>query len=156
MKSIDIDSALSGVTRLGIDTQIVIYFVEVHPEYDELVTEIFQRIAENTLIGVTSVITLIEVLIHPLQQGNVRLQQEYRDLLLHSNNFQMMTIDTAIAERAAEIRTRYNLRIPDALQIATALAAGCEAFLTNDAKLKSVKELQILLLDDVQVSREQE
>ena len=72
---------------------------------------------DNALSGVTWVITLIEVLIHPLQQGNARLQQEYHDLLLHSSNFQMMTIDIAIAERAAEIRTRYNLRIPDALQI---------------------------------------
>ena len=148
MKSIN--GALSGVTKLGIDTQIVIYFVEVHPKYDTLVTEIFQRIAGNILIGVTSVITLIEVLIHPLQQANIRLQQEYRDLLLHSSNFQMMPIDTAIAERAAEIRTRYNLRIPDALQVATALAAGCEAFLTNDAKLKAVTELRVLLLDELE------
>ncbi len=145
----NIGGALSGVTKLGIDTQIVIYFVEVHPKYEKLVTEVFQCIAENTFTGVTSVITLIEVLIHPIRQGNIRLQQEYRDLLLHSSNFQMITIDTAIAERAAEIRTRYNLRIPDALQVATALAAGCEAFLTNDAKLKPVKELHVLLLDDL-------
>ena len=128
MKSIDIDNALSGVTKLGIDTQIVIYFVEAHPEYDELVTEVFQRIAENIITGVTSVITLIEVLIHPLQQGNARLQQEYHDLLLHSSNFQMMTIDIAIAERAAEIRTRYNLRIPDALHIATACRRIARSF----------------------------
>ena len=153
MKSID--NALSGVTKLGIDTQIVIYFVEAHPKYDIPVTEAFQRIAESALIGVTSVITLIEVLIHPLRQGNIHLQQEYRDLLLHSRNFQMMPIDVAIAERAAEIRTRYNLHIPDALQIATALAAGCEAFFTNDAKLKSVTELRVLLLDDLEASGQQ-
>ena len=129
-------------------TQIVIYFVEAHPKYDTSVTEVFRNIAEGTFIGITSVITLIEVLIHPLRQDNIQLQQEYRDLLHHSRNFQMMPIDIAIAERAAELRTRYNIRIPDALQIATAMVSDCEAFLTNDAKLKSVTELRVLLLDD--------
>ncbi|NJN57209.1 MAG: type II toxin-antitoxin system VapC family toxin [Leptolyngbyaceae cyanobacterium SL_5_9] len=41
-------------------------------------------------------------------------------------------ITSAIAKHAAEIRGRYNLQLSDAFQIATALEAGCEAFLTND------------------------
>jgi hypothetical protein len=45
---------------------------------------------------------------------------------------------TYVAERAAELRARYNLRTPDALQVATALVRRCEAFLTNDARLKRV------------------
>jgi len=147
-----LDDAFSGITTLGIDTPIIIYFVEAHPQYDILVTDVFQRIADGVFTGVTSVITLIEVLIHPLQREDIRLQQEYRDLLLHSTNLEMMPIDTSIAERAAKLRTRYNLRIPDALQIAATLAAGCEAFLTNDATLKRVTELRVLVLDDLEIS----
>jgi predicted nucleic acid-binding protein len=147
-----LDDAFSGITRLGIDTPIIIYFVEAHPQYDVLATETFRRIDDGMFTGVTSVITLIEVLIHPLQRKDIRLQQEYRDLLLHSTNFETMSIDTAIAERAARLRTDYNLRIPDALQIAVALAASCEAFLTNDATLKRVTELRILVLDDLDIA----
>ena len=145
-----LDNALSNVTKLGIDTSIFIYFVETHPRYDAMVTEVFQRITDNVFIGVTSVITLIEVLIHPFRQGNVRLQQEYRDLILHSANFKMVSVDATIAERAAEIRVRYNLRIPDALQIAAAISENCEAFLTNDSALQRVRELRILVLDDLE------
>ena len=148
----NLDDALSGITKLGVDTPIIIYFVETHPQYDALVTEVFQHIADSTFTGVTSVITLIEVLIRPFRRGDIRLQQEYRDLLLHSANFEMVSIDTAIAERAAEIRARYNFRIPDALQIAAALAAGCEAFLTNDAELKRVTELRMLVLNELETS----
>jgi len=39
--------------------------------------------------------------------------------------------------------------LPDAPQIASALAAGSQAFLTNDASLKRVTEISILVLDEM-------
>ena len=138
-----LDDALSGITRLAFDTSPVIYFVEAHPKYDALVTAIFQRVADGRIIGIGSVITLSEVLVQPILQNNANLRQSYRELLLHSDNFELFFINPAIAESAADLRARYRLRTPDALQIATALAAGCEAFLTNDAALKRVSELRV-------------
>jgi len=146
-----LDVALAAVTRLASDTAPIIYFVEAQPRYDLLVMNVFQRIANGAIIGVTSVITLSEVLIQPLRQGNAVLQQDYRDLLLHSANFQTLSITPEIAERGAELRARYNLRTPDALQVATGLVAGCEAFLTNDRGLQRVTELRVLVLDDLEL-----
>jgi predicted nucleic acid-binding protein len=146
-----LDDALAGVARLGFDTPPVIYFVEAYPQYDALVTEVFQRVTDGRLFGFTSVITLAEVLIQPLRLGNPHLVQEYRDLLLHSNNFQTLAITPDIAESAADLRARYALRTPDALQVAAALHAGCEAFLTNDAGLKRVTDLRVLVLDDLEI-----
>jgi len=146
-----LDDALTRVIELGFDTAPVIYFVEAHPRYDMLVTEIFQRVAAGALHGVTSVITLTEVLIHPLRQGDIRLSDKYRTLLLNSSNFETRSIDATIADQAADLRARYGLRTPDALQIATALAAGCDAFLTNDARLQRVTELRVLVLDEIEL-----
>ena len=81
----------------------------------------------------------------------LELQEEYRNLLLESANFQTLPIDSRLAERAAELRVRYNLRTPDALQVAAALAAGCEAFLTNDGTFKRVTELRVLILDELEI-----
>lgn len=145
-----LDNALAGVTRLGFDTSPVIYFVEAHPRYDALLTEVFQRVADGAFVGITSVITLSEVLVHPLRRGNTSLEQEYRDLLLRSDHFATHSIDPAIAARAAQLRASYGLRTPDALQLAAARAAGCEAFLTNDAALQRVTELRVLVLDDLE------
>ncbi|MFA0763852.1 MAG: hypothetical protein XFASWVDF_001578, partial [Candidatus Fervidibacter sp.] len=39
-----------------------------------------------------------------------------------------------------------------ALQLATAIKAGCDAFLTNDATLKKVTELKVLVLSELQLS----
>lgn len=144
-----LDDVLSGIKILGIDTSIFIYFMELHPLYNSLVCEIFHRIDTGTFAGVTSVVTLIEVLIRPFRQGNVYLQQEYRNLLLNSENFEIIPVDIGIADLAADLRSRYNLLIADAIQIASSLSVGCEAFLTNDTKLKRVAELPILVLSEI-------
>ena len=86
-----LDSALTGVARLCLDTAPIIYFVEVHPHYDALVTEVFQRIADGRLVGVTSVITLTEVLVQPVQRGERNLQRQYRDLLSITTRLSMKT-----------------------------------------------------------------
>ena len=115
-----------------------------------LVTQIFQAIATARCIGITSVITLGEVLVQPLIRGDTRLQTEYRDLLLHSETLQTLPIDSLAAEAAAGLRAPYRIRMPDALQIAIALGAGCEAFLTNDTAVRRVTELRVLVLDELE------
>ena len=61
----------------------------------------------------------------------------------------MLPITVESAELAAELRARYSLRTPDALQVATALVRRCEVFLTNDTRLKRVAEIRVLTLDDL-------
>jgi len=146
-----LDEAFQGILRLGIDTAPFIYFVERHPDYLGLMREIIRRIDAGEIEAVSSVVTLTEVLTHPLRFKNVLLAQRYRDVLYRSRNFRLLPIDAAIAEVAANLRARYNLRTPDALQLATAIRAGCDAFLTNDATLKKVTELKVLVLSELQL-----
>ncbi|HOF89772.1 MAG TPA: PIN domain-containing protein [Armatimonadota bacterium] len=129
---------LTGITKLAIDTAPVIYFIEEHPQYGPCVEQVFQAISHGSITGVTSVITLTEVLIHPLHEKNVSLAAQYRDLLLFSDHFLCLPMDPAIAECAAMLRASYALRTPDAIQIATALVTGCEALCTNDATMRRV------------------
>ena len=103
----------------------------------------------DALYGVTRL--GFEVLVQPLMRGDIRIQQEYRDLLLYSRHFQTLPIDNDIAERAADLRVRYRLRTPDAFQVAAALNAGCEAFLNNDTVIKRVTELRVLTLDELEL-----
>ncbi|MEH2289846.1 hypothetical protein [Nostoc sp.] len=49
------------------------------------------------------------------------------------------------------MRVRYNLQLPDALQMAAAIIAGCETFLTNDTALKRVIELMVLVVGKLSV-----
>ena len=146
-----IDNALAGVTQLGLDTPPFIYFVERHPAYVDRVREIIRRIDAGAIRGFSSVVTLTEVLTQPKRQGQTQIETNYRDLLCYGRNFSLLPIDVATADQAADLRARYQLRTPDALQLAAALAVGCQAFLTNDTTLRRVTELRVLVLDDLEL-----
>lgn len=144
-----LDDALKNISILAFDTAPIIYFVEATPQYDALVTAIFERVENGDISGATSVISLCEVLVHPIRNRNVTLQKRYREILQNSPNFYTESINAEIAAVAARLRATYNLRTPDALQIAAALENGCDAFLCNDKGLKRVTELEVLILDDL-------
>lgn len=67
---IKLDDAFRGVSRLGLDTAPIIYFMEANPKFDALVNEVFLRISQGVLEGYSSVISLAEVLVLPLRQGD--------------------------------------------------------------------------------------
>ncbi len=146
---ITLDAALVDVTALGFDTAPLIYFIERHPSYGVLMREVFRRVDIGAIIGYTSTITIAEVLTKPYQMQDDLLARRYRTLLLRSRNFTIVPVDSVIADTAAEIRARYRLRTPDALQLATAMQAGCEAFLTNDHALRRVTDIRVLVLDEL-------
>jgi predicted nucleic acid-binding protein len=54
-----------------------------------------------------------------------------------------------VADRAAQLRGGLNLKTPDALQAATALAAQATGFVSNDPVFKRVTDLDVLVLDEV-------
>ncbi|MBD0263786.1 MAG: PIN domain-containing protein [Tolypothrix sp. T3-bin4] len=148
-----ITDRLQGVNRLFLDTAPVIYFVEQYPQYFSLVREVFEQLRNTPLMGVISPITLAECLVQPYRLEQTELQQDFIELMTDNNNIEFVPIDDeTIAINAAEIRARYNLQLPDAFQITVALAAGCEAFLTNDVTFKCVTELRVLVLDDFNTS----
>ncbi len=145
-----LDDALKNIDFLSLDTSPFIYFVEQNPLYVDLMREVFERITDGDFQSCSSVITLTEVLVQPLRQNNQTLADNYRDLLFNAANFQLFPLTAAIAERVAALRAKYDLRTPDALQIATAMENNSDAFLCNDKDLQRVTELKILILDDLE------
>ncbi|MDF5722306.1 MAG: PIN domain-containing protein [Rhizonema sp. PD37] len=145
-----ITDSLEGVTRLFLDTAPVIYFVEQHPQYFAAAREVFELLENSLLMGVASPITLAECLVRPYSLGQTQLQQDFIELITeNNNNIEFVLIDKQnVILEAAQIRARYNIQLPDAFQIAVALAARCEVFLTNDAILKRVTEMRVLVLED--------
>jgi predicted nucleic acid-binding protein len=134
---------------VGLDTAPLIYFIEGHPRYLQTVTPFFETLSQGEFRVVTSVITLLEVLIHPFRQGNAELAQQYRDILFNAEGLTTVTLSEQIAEQAAQLRAQHNLRTPDAIEIATATHLNASYFLTNDTHLPDSLELKILVLDQL-------
>lgn len=146
-----ISSAMAGINRIYIEAAPLIYYVEEHTSYLQYMDAIVAHIENYSIQAISSVISLTEVLAHPLRLGKTELEQEYRDILLNSDTFQLIPVTTLTAESAARLRAAYNLRTPDALHVASAIESGCDAFLTNDLGLRRVKELHILVLNELEL-----
>lgn len=150
-----ISERLRTVTRLFLDTPPLVYYVEEDAHYLSRVDPVFERLDAGTFVAVTSPVTLAECLVVPIRKGQDNLQQSFTDLIVNGDNVVFATIDSQIASQAAKLRARHNLALTDAFQIAVALAANCDAFLTNDAALKRVTELEIIVLDDMEAEPNQ-
>jgi predicted nucleic acid-binding protein len=137
--------ALRGST-VALDTGPLIYFIEEHPAYSHKLRPFFEAAERGEFRIVTSFITLLEVLVQPLRQDKVTLAEEYRKILSQSPGLTTVPLDEGIAEAAATLRARHNLRTPDAIQLATAAMAGASWFLTNDADLARVPGIRMLVL----------
>ena len=98
---------------------------------------------------VTSSLTLTEVLVIPFRMKMMDLLEGYKETLTKSANFEIQSFDLKIAERAALIRAIYGFRTPGAIQIATAIEYGADSFLTNDTKLKKLKDINIIMVKEL-------
>lgn len=132
---------------VGLDTAPLIYFIEQNKAYLELVRAFFRTMSQGEFQVVTSTLTLTEVLVHPLRSGNIELAKQYRNVVLDQENLITMPVSIEIAEVAAQLRATQNLRTPDAIQLATAMQGGATFFLTNDARLAAISDLEVLVLD---------
>lgn len=135
--------------RVGLDTAPVIYLIEQAPRYLALVERLFyDRLDAGLNPAVTSVVTLSEILVKPLQPGHDQDVVRYSERLCQNASLEIVDITRAIAMRAAALRATHRIRLPDAFQIATALERGASHFLTNDAGLKRVGAISVLVLED--------
>ena len=140
---------LAKAKVIGLDTPIFIYFLENNERYGPLAQITINGIEKGKWQGVTSTITLMEITVRPWQLGREAAAREYEAILVHFPNLSVVDVDRNVARAAAQLRAKYNLSPPDALQVAASLSFGAKAFLTNDKRLAKLQELiDILVLDD--------
>ena len=135
---------------VAFDTAPLIYYIEEHPDYLPLADELFDAFDQGNARGMTSALTLHEVLVKPLRDERQDLADKYREVLTTSANVTIHAIDLSICETAARMRAKYTwLRAPDALQIGTAITGGAQIIVTNDERWSRVTEIEVAVLRDL-------
>lgn len=124
-----------------VDTAPIIYLLEDHPRFLDRFIGLFEAEAAGQVHIAISTITLAEVLTGPLRTGQAALAQRYEKALAR---FTIVPVSSAVAVLAASMRARYGLKLPDALQLATALEIGAVALVTHDRDFARVEGLDIL------------
>jgi len=132
---------------IGLDTSVFIYHLEDHPRYSSLTEMIFNGMENGILKGVTSYLTLMEILAKPKAQGRSQVALDYEYYLTTFPNLTFYEMGLDVARKASDVRSADRIKAPDAIQIASAILHGATAFLTNDKIFKRVKGIEILILD---------
>lgn len=141
---------LRAYRTVALDTAVFIYHFEKNEKYSAITEEIFSRLdKDKDFTAVTSVITVLEVCVKPIKESRQDLVAEYTEKLLYDDKLATWVVDGNIAQKAAEIRAKYGIKTPDAIQIATAIAAEADVFITNDTPLKKVEEIEVLVLEEL-------
>jgi predicted nucleic acid-binding protein len=144
-----IGQALSTHKRVGLDTPVFIYHLEAHPDYLPLTTSLLTWVRDGESMAVTSTLTLLEILVRPLQLGHIEVADEYELLLSSFPHLEIQAATRPVVRRAAELRADYHLKPVDAVQIATTLETGGTMFVTNDQDLRRLApQVEIVILKD--------
>lgn len=135
--------------RMGLDTNVFIYFLEDHPRYGSWCASLFNRIERGHNPAVTSTVTLLELLVQPYRDQNEELAQKIFALTSTYPKLEWVPVTMDLADRAADLRARYRLKTPDAIQLATAIGYRATRFYGNDRNLRQVKEIHCCIVDEV-------
>lgn len=144
MKLLD---ALTGAKQLFLDSAPIVYLVEQHPIYEPRLTPLFNELTQGRLKATVSPISLAECLVGAYKHQNTKLIQTYQNVLLRGKGVTFIPIHETVADDAARFRNFYNLALPDALQLATAISGSCDLFVTNDVIFKRATEIKVLVVD---------
>lgn len=140
---------LAKAKVIGLDTSVFVYFLENNPHYASLAEITIKGIETGKWQGVTSTITLMEITVRPWQLGNEAAAREYEAVLVHFPNLTIVDVDRDVARAAAQLRAKYKVSPPDALQVAASISYGANAFLTNDKRLSKLEDVvDVIVMDD--------
>jgi predicted nucleic acid-binding protein len=133
----------------ALDTSVIVYQLLNHPDYAPLTDMILHAIETGRLRGVTTTITLAEILTKAEQEADAQVAIDYEMYLTLFPNLTLLPVDVPLARAAARIRAQFRLKLPDAIQVAAAALARADVLITNDRDLqKKVSEPVVILLSD--------
>jgi predicted nucleic acid-binding protein len=122
--------------KIALDTVVFIYALEGNKAFGKLAISLFEAIEKGGCRGFASDLVLAELMVKPLREGKPEIAEEYALELPNFPNLIFLAPTRDIIITAAKLRGNTNLKLIDALHLATAINVGCQIFITNDAALK--------------------
>jgi predicted nucleic acid-binding protein len=133
---------------LFLDACALIYRVEEVAPWNQRLAKLLAtyRRKHADLSLAISRLSRLECRVQPVREGNAELLARY-ETLFSAPDLHTVEIDANVIEGATQIRARFGLRTPDAIQAASCLALDAKhVFLTNDRSFARVPGLSLASL----------
>lgn len=125
--------------RVFLDTAPIVYVVEWHSTFGPPTAG---WLAANATTYISSEFSRAESLIRPLRIHDAVRLRDF-ETFFSTRVHELKGCDRQVFDRAAGIRAASNFKLIDSIQLAIAIEASCDVFLTNDLRLKRFSGIRI-------------
>lgn len=122
--------------RIYLDTNVFIAAYETRGARSDHAWWILNAIEAKEFFAVTSELTLAELLVGPLGDGDQELAARYQDIVSSGEGLDVVPVNRNVLVEAAMLRSfSRSLKLPDAIHVATARIRDCNFIVSDDRRL---------------------
>lgn len=138
---------LEAADRVHVGGRVLAHHLLGDERYTALTRLFFEGVRGGAVEGVTSSISLYQLLVEPYRRGRTDDADTAGSLLTALRGVELVDVTPAIARRAAQVRARLGGRTERALQMATALEVGADVFLAQGSGIRRILGTAVVDLD---------
>lgn len=134
--------------RIYLDANVFISAYENRGPRSDSAWTILEAVEKGEFSAVSSELTLAEILVGPIKDGDDKLASHYHDLFRSNEHFLVAPVERDVLIEAAALRGIVeSLRLPDAIHVATARLKECKLIVSDDRRLPTAPGLVLVRLD---------
>lgn len=139
---------LDGTTRLYLDSNIVIYYVQGEDDRQKQVDALLADALSRNIEFICNEIVVCECLYGAYRLGQRQVETAYRSLFFETGIITVVPADFRLLDAAARLGAAKGLKLLDASHYCSAIEFGCECLVTNDTKFVSDEVLRVIQFRD--------
>lgn len=142
-----INFSVKSTDTLFIDTNIFIYALEDNGQLGNISRGLLTQVKQKNPTVFTSVLTIEEILTGVFKENLEAKIPQYLEFVSGGGLITILEFDQNTSIVCARLRSQYNLKTPDAIQVSCALACGAKYYLTAVKRIpKRIGEIKIVNL----------
>ncbi len=134
-------------TLVYLDANVLIGIVQALPDLSDRQLALLGDLDEGRLRAMTSELSLSEVLVGPLQQGDTTTFYAFIALLSGHGAIAVVPVSREVLVTAARHRAATRMKLPDAIHVATADVTGCSGFVSVDRGIRLPPGMRAMVWD---------
>ena len=119
-----------------LDTNVLIAIVEPVRSLSRKQSAFLHAVERGQATVITSEFALAECLVKPYADDNEKTAEAYISLFNSGRELIVVPVTQDVLLRAARVRAKSRMSLPDAIHVATAEIVGCTVFVTEDQGIR--------------------
>jgi predicted nucleic acid-binding protein len=143
------DEHLARASSVCLDANILIYLVEGEALQKARVLALWRAMMRHGIRVLASELAVGECLIGAFKSGVPEITNAYQRLFSEPDEVELWPVDLKLITAAAALGAAHRLKLVDAMHLQSAIAAGCDLFITNDTGFRSGYGVRVVQLNDI-------